>query len=643
MGEIFISHAARDGALAARVAEGIRLVGHNIFLDSDWEDGIAPGADWRRTLFRELRLCDAVVFLNSRAAQHSMWCHSELAVAGELGKRVYWLDLGRGLAPHPLLGSLQGIGFDPAIDVGIRRLTDRLALDGLAGTTTLRWERGRPPYPGLAAMDVADAGVFFGREEEVRDLAARVDGPLGQRDGDLVIVLGPSGAGKSSLVRAGLAARMRAPRSGWAVAAPFEPGIRPLDRLADGLAALVPDQLTDVECRDRLAGKGLAEFAEWVAGHSRAGARRLMITVDQTEQLVTVTPAGERAEFLGTLAAGLGPGSPVTVVMTIRSDRFDEIQRLAELGPVIRDPFVIAPVHRAMLGRVIEGPACRADLGFEPGLVSRLVDDSARGAESADALPFLAFVLREMYDLVVSEGRTVFTGADYDRVGRIDGAIARRARAAEQALPADSGPALDRMLTRFVALDAERLPTARPVLREQLTVTEQAITRTLEDQRLLAGLDTVQLAHERLITAWPRLAAIVADRREELLIQTRLERQAVDWQDGHGALLGRAAAAEASSWLAGRSGPEASPSVIGEYVLASLAALRRRRWVTTVVLAGVMALVVAASAIAVVAVIQWSHARDRNRVIVSCIESAKYVAPQKWLADWSRCVASSGS
>ena len=205
MGEIFISYASADAALAGIVAEGVRRAGHRIFLDSDRADGIAPGAEWQKALFRELRLCDAVVFLNSSASQASMWCHTELAVATELGKRVYSLDLAPGLAPHPLLRSLQGIRFETTIEASIQRLTANLSLDGLAQGISFRWERGRAPYPGLAAMDVADAGVFFGRDEEVRRLVARVDGPLGQPGGNLVVVMGPSGAGKSSLVRAGLA------------------------------------------------------------------------------------------------------------------------------------------------------------------------------------------------------------------------------------------------------------------------------------------------------------------------------------------------------------------------------------------------------------------------------------------------------
>jgi WD40 repeat protein len=623
VGEIFISYAAADRTLAGQVSAGIRLAGRGVFIDSDPEDGIAPGAAWRRTLFREMRLCDALVFLNSPAAQDSKWCHAELLVAAELGKRIYPLDLSPGLAPHPLLGSVQGITFDTALGDSVRRLNDRLKLDGLAGAGWLRLARGRPPYPGLAAMDTADAGVFFGRDDDVQRLRDRVDRPLGQRDGDLVIVLGPSGAGKSSLVRAGLAARLAVPGSGWAVAAPFEPGLGPLNRLTTELAALVPEgQLTEEECRARVAREGLAAFGEWLA--DRAGARRLLIMVDQAEQLVAVTLAADRGSFLSVLGGGLGPGSPVTVVMTARSDRLDEIQQLAEIGASIRDPIVIAPLDRSRLAQVIEGPASRADLTFEPGLVGRLVADAARGPrETADALPLLAFVLREMYDRLVREDRTIFTDADYEWVGRIDGVIDRQARAAERALPAGSEELLNQMLTKFVALDGERLPVARPVSRERLTAAERDIAKSLEDQRLLAGTGvgrgagedqrplagstgTVRLAHERLIVAWPRLARVVADHRDDLLMHTRLERQAADWKEGHGTLLSQEATEEARAWQS-RSATGYDADII-QYIAASEAALRRRRRTRNRVLSLLVTLTLIASGIAVWAGVQRSNA-----------------------------------
>ena len=240
------------------------------------------------------------------------------------------------------------------------------------------------------------------------------------------------------------------------------------------------------------------------------------------------------------------------------------------------------------------------------------------GGQAGDALPFLAFTLREMYDLLVQEDRSTFTQSDYERVGRIEGAIKRRAEAAESLLPADSGPVLGRLLPRFVTLSEDRLPASRPVPRERLTAEEQPIVETLENQRLLTGAGgTVRLTHEKLITAWPRLAQTVAGRRDDLLLQARLERQAADWENGNGELLGRDAAAAAFTWLAERADPGTDRGVIGDYLRASRRALSRRRARLAGALATIMALALAASAIAVIAGIQRSDAVSQSHIAQS--------------------------
>ncbi len=168
------------------------------------------------------------------------------------------------------------------------------------------------------------------------------------------------------------------------MASPFEPGIAPLDRLVIRLAALAPGQLDEMAMPGQAGqrGPGGIRRTGWPITR-RSRRRRLLIIVDQAEQLVSVTPAREREEFLAVLAGGLRPGSPVTVVLTVRSDRFDEIQQLPQLGPAIQAPFVIAPMGRSRLPMVIEGPARRADLTLEPGLAGRLADDAARGGGEA--------------------------------------------------------------------------------------------------------------------------------------------------------------------------------------------------------------------------------------------------------------------
>jgi hypothetical protein len=124
MAEIFVSHSSVDGAAAATVAEALRQHGHRIFLDTDSEDGIYPGAQWSHTLFHKLRLCDVLVFLNSAGSDSSKWCHTEVAVASDLGKHCYWLDLAPGLSVPTVLQSVQGIRFTGNLADSIASLVD---------------------------------------------------------------------------------------------------------------------------------------------------------------------------------------------------------------------------------------------------------------------------------------------------------------------------------------------------------------------------------------------------------------------------------------------------------------------------------------------------------------------------------------
>jgi WD40 repeat protein len=617
LAEIFVSHASTDTASAATVAAALRQGGHDVFLDSDRQDGITPGSEWSRTLFHKLRVCDAVLFLNSDASQASMWCHTELANAVDLGKRVYWLDLAPGLAPHPVLQAVQGIRFEVSLEDSTRRLMDVLRLDGLSQATGRKWDASRPPYPGLAPLDIDDAGVFFGREGDVLRLVERVSGQLGRVSGDLVVVMGPSGAGKSSLVRAGLLARLSLPGRGWVVIEPFEPGPRPLDRLVNRLVAADPAHPSEDECLDRLRSDGLATYAHALVDHVTPRATRLLITLDQGEQLSTITQPAERAVFLDLLGSGLGPASPVSVVMTIRSDRFDDVQRLPTIGPAMKEPFIVGPLSEDELGAVIEGPARRADLTFGPGVVGHLIRDTMRGSagHAVNALPLLTFTLRAMYDRAMADHRRVITEDDYEQVGRIEGAIAQRAKIAEAALPVDSGALLDRLLPRFVTLSEERLPAARTVSRKQLSPTEEAIVEALEDQRLLTGEnDTVRLAHEQLITAWPALARTVTERRDEMLMEARLERQAGDWKHGAGELLGRDSLHTATPWLERRGRVDTGDDVVTEYIVASQRAAHRRRRVVIGTLGTIGILALVAVLFAAFALVQGSDARKQSHV-----------------------------
>ena len=83
-------------------------------------------------------------------------------------------------------------GWDPEQDVEFQRALGPDVWRAVARGTAVC------PYRGLAAFQPEDADRFFGREELVADLVARLDRER------VLFVIGPSGSGKSSVVRAGL-------------------------------------------------------------------------------------------------------------------------------------------------------------------------------------------------------------------------------------------------------------------------------------------------------------------------------------------------------------------------------------------------------------------------------------------------------
>ena len=165
-------------------------------------------------------------------------------------------------------------------------------------------------------MDIDEHRVFFGRRGEVERLAGLVRSPAERAEQAVLLVVGPSGCGKSSLVRAGLV-HVMADEPGWWTLAPMLPGTDPVAALARELAAAAQRLglgWTVAGVRHRLDDDGLTGLADELLLAARA--RRLLVVVDQFEELLTQTPPGHRAHFAQLLRPALG--GPVQVVATLR-------------------------------------------------------------------------------------------------------------------------------------------------------------------------------------------------------------------------------------------------------------------------------------------------------------------------------------
>ncbi len=593
MSTIFISHSTQDKTIALQVLERLRKQGYEaLFLDSDPEAGIKAGSDWERDLYRNLKLAAAVVVLCSPDSMASRWCFAEITQAKALGKALFPVVI----RPCEVVGSLTD---RQVIDMAGRgeeesfqRLFDGLRAAGLDPADSFGWDRRRPPFPGFLYFDQEDAGIYFGREGEIRQVIEKLTQMQRQGEPRLFVLVGSSGSGKSSLVRAGVLPRLHKDQSRWAVVEPFRPKTDPVGVLARSLSLAFPEGPARPDwkaVRDRLgtearaakpgdvgnenpANTVLSEYSDdltMALGHREAS---VLVVVDQAEELLQGAAPQESAEFLTLLRnATSRPGGRVFGLLTLRSDFLGSFQNHPALrGVVFADmPLGLLPVED--FPQVIEGPAARAEIALEPGLVPSLIAD----ARTDDALPLLAFTLREMYERCRDQAR--FTLKVYrDDLGGIKGAVARVVEQikAEGKWTPETSHALRRAFLKLARVNDEGRFIRQPARWADLPDQAAPVLEQFVKARLLSSNgDTVEVTHESLFRVWPELAGWLDQGRELMLWKRNIQDQVDDWTAHDRSplyLLSGARVAEARRWLAASAEEFAGPDA--EFIKASIAA-----------------------------------------------------------------------
>ncbi|MEU6394749.1 helix-turn-helix domain-containing protein [Streptomyces sp. NPDC046939] len=438
-------------------------------------------------------------------------------------------------------------------------------------------ETGQSPYQGLARFEPDHHDRFFGRDEliaEVRRMTA---------EHRFSAVLGPSGSGKSSLLRAGLIPVLRAhgPEQVAAIRI-LTPGEQPLRTHAAVLRAKDADGDT-------------------------------VIVVDQFEELFTLChdPA-QRAGFVDRLLAAREPDSRLRVIIAVRADFYGRLaEHRALAAAVSASSLLVGPMSASELREVIVKPAQQAGLIVERELTARLVRevDGEPGG-----LPLLSHVLHETWRR--HRGRALTVQA-YEAAGGLHGAIAQTAENVYSSLAPEDTEVARNVLLRLVTPGEGAQDTRRPAHRAELDFApardvDAVLDRLVSARLLILDDETVDLAHEALITAWPRLRAWIDEARERLLIHRRLTDAARAWDElgrEPGALYRGTRLAAASEHLV----EDALTHLERDFLTASRAAgasaVRRRRGV----LAAVAVLVVLAL-VAGVAAWQQSLTSARRHV-----------------------------
>lgn len=354
------------------------------------------------------------------------------------------------------------------------------------------------PYRGLARFETGDSDLFFGREQLTADLVDL----LGRRR--FAAVFGPSGSGKSSLLRAGLIPVLRRAQ---------EPGPRPA-----AIRILTPGE--------RPARSHAPLLTPAIPRDGNAGADTVVI-VDQFEEVFTLChDAAERARFIDLLLTARQPESRLRVLLAVRGDFYGRCAEHRELADALRDANLLTgAMSRTELRDAVVKPATAAGLTVERALTTRLVEEIA---DAPGGLPLLSHALLETWRR--RRGKTL-TMAGYEAAGCLDGAIAKTAEEIYGRCTEDQAVAARRVLLRLVAPGDGTPDTRRPVERAELGDPDRVVEALTGARLLTLDGDTVEIAHEALLTAWPRLRGWIEEDRERLRVHRNLTEAAHAWQE----------------------------------------------------------------------------------------------------------------
>lgn len=571
---IFISYSHDDKIFAERLARDLDDAGLDVWIDFRRLRG---GELWRDEIFNGIAQADVVVICLSPASIESEWVRREILMARGHHKRVIpvtpvqCFEMLDRYDETRWLSDIQVINFESkTYEQAFPQL-----LAALFGAGTLITEdmesAGIPcPFKGLEAFQQADAHLFFGRENLVDKLLARLRDGRGDR---FLAVVGASGSGKSSLVRAGLIPKLRAGvlegSAMWPVVI-FTPGPRPTEAMAARLRPVLSIERSLANLLEDLGRGSMALHLlteEYLA--DEPSNTRLVLIVDQFEEVFTRASPQEAATFLTLLrTAAVIEAGRTLVVLTMRADFFDRLSAYPDLAQLFEEENLVIATDMTSesLRRSIEEPAKVVGLVYEEGLCDRILEDVR---QQPGSLPLLQYALKELYE---RRDRRQLTWAAYEQIGGVRRALAQHAEDIYSRLDITQRDIIRRLLLRLVEVSETGEAMRRKVGREMLTfqgVLDEAVTEVIQlltatDTRLLvtsrdinpneeqAATIRVEISHEALLREWERLAGWVVENKEELRYGGELLRAAQDWkQSGQSTdyLLAGSRLSHAELWL----------------------------------------------------------------------------------------------
>ncbi|MEU4408139.1 WD40 repeat domain-containing protein [Streptosporangium sp. NPDC023963] len=278
----------------------------------------------------------------------------------------------------------------------------------------------------------------------------------------------------------------------------------------------------------------------------------------------------------------LGGGPVGIVVLAVRGDFVDRCAAYPVLARALEERvFVLGPMSEQELQRAITGPAAAAGLAVEDGLAEQVVRELAghtqpagAGQAGVGALPLLSMAMVRTWHNR-EDGRLTRQG--YDRSGGVASAVQDAAEEVYDAFDPHQREIAKRVITALTLTAADGQVARRRVAWGELAVvcepgqpelTQQVIEAFAAARLMVTGppspagspdtitvsaavpglgevpsdapattpmaltvAGTVELAHDVLVTAWPRLRSWLAEDQADRVLHGEILHDATEWDD----------------------------------------------------------------------------------------------------------------
>ena len=361
------------------------------------------------------------------------------------------------------------------------------------------------PYKGLAAFADSDldALFFFGREREIEVIAANL---IAAR---LTVLYGPSGVGKTSLLRAGVAHRLRSEGAAVVVFSAWSG-----DPLS-GLLATVDAEVRRVAPQVESPPPG--SIAELLTSWTRRLGADLYLVLDQVEEYFLYhEEAGDAGPFAELADVIRRPESRLHALLSIREDTLAQLDAFkTQLPGLFGNSLRLDRLDRQAARRAILGPLDRYNelaatdesVQVEGALVDEALDsveagriqlgDAGRGGADESPreagrieAPFLQLVLERLWDVEKAAGSRRLRVETLHELGGAARIVEEHLERSMAGLSADEKDAAAAMYNHLVT------PSGTKIAHRAVDLARYADVDEREAQRVLD-----RLARERIVRA----------------------------------------------------------------------------------------------------------------------------------------------